>query len=146
MTDYRKINALQRDPERARRLAQFLLALQDIEWTDWELDFLQNMALRGSDNDITTRQAEKLVELKDASVWHEKVEGFSLRLLIKSCNDMRHLLGENDEKFVVRLKNEGAVKLRRRDAARLIRCARILGEIESYQGWSLEKVQVEELA
>lgn len=146
MTDYREINALQRDPERARRLAQFLLALKDIEWTDWELDFLQDMAAREPDEDLTTRQSEKLVELRDASVWHEKVDGFSLRLLIKNCNDMRHLLSEHDEEFVMRLKNEGAVKLRRRDAARLIRCARTTGEIEPYQGWSLEKAQVEEVA
>ncbi len=146
MTDYREINALQRDPERACRLAQFLLALKDIEWTDWELDFLQDMAARESDDDLTTRQAEKLVELRDASVWHEKVDGFSLRFLIKSCDDLRHLLGEHDGDFVMRLKYEGAVKLRRRDAARLMRCARITGEIEPYQGWSLEKAQVEEVA
>jgi hypothetical protein len=145
MTDYREINALQRDPERVRRLAQFLVALKEIEWTDWELDFLQDMAARVSDEDLTTRQAEKLVELRDASVWHEQVDGFSLRLLIKSCNDMRHLLREHDEQFVIRLKNEGAVKLRRRDAARLMRCSRITGEIEPYQGWSLEKAQVEEI-
>src|SRR5215510_12149966 len=56
MTDYREINALQRDPERVRRLAQFLVALKEIEWTDWELDFLQDMAARVSDEDLTTRQ------------------------------------------------------------------------------------------
>jgi hypothetical protein len=146
MTDYREINALRRDPERARRVAQFLLALKDIEWTEWEFDFLQNIGARESLEDLTTRQSEKLVELRDDSVWHEKVDGFSLRLLIKSCNDMRHLLSKYDEEFVVRLKKEGALKLRRRDAARLMRCARTTGEIEPYQGRSLERMQVEEVA
>lgn len=146
MTDYREINALQRDPERARRLAQILLALTDIEWTDWEFDFLRSMAARETDEDLSTRQSEKIVELRDASVWHEKVDGFSLRFLIKNCSDMRHLLSEHDGEFVVRLKDEEVVKLRRRQAGRLMRCARIVGEIEPCQGWSLEKAQVEELA
>jgi hypothetical protein len=43
MIDYREINALGKDPSRARRLAQFLLTLTDAEWTDWELDFLDHM-------------------------------------------------------------------------------------------------------
>jgi hypothetical protein len=146
MTDYREINALQRDPERARRLARFLRALADIAWTDWEIDFLQDMADRMSEEDLSTRQAEKLVELRDASVWYEKVDGFSVRLLVKNCCEMRHLLCEHDEDFVVRLKNEGAMKLRRREAARLMRRARTTGEIEPYHGWSLEKTQVEEAA
>jgi hypothetical protein len=138
MTDYREINALQRDPARAARMAQTLLALHDIAWTDWELDFLGSMS-RESDEDLSTRQAEKLVELRDASVWHSSVDGLSLRLVVKSCNEMRHLLSERDEEFVVRLREQGATALRRRDAARLMRCARITGEIEPYQGWSLEK-------
>jgi CRISPR/Cas system CMR-associated protein Cmr1 (group 7 of RAMP superfamily) len=145
MTDYREINALQRDPARATRMAQFLLGLHDIAWTDWEVDFLRSMS-RESEESLTTRQAEKLVELRDASVWHSRVDGFSLKLLIKSCNEMRHLLSERDEEFVVQLKEQGTTDLRRRDAARLIRCARITSEIEPYQGRSLEKAILEDAA
>jgi hypothetical protein len=136
MLDYREINALQRDAGRARDLARFLLRIPDLDLTDWEADFLEHMSARREE--LTTRQAEKLVEVRDASVWHERVDNFPLRSLVKSCWEMRHLLSEGDEEFIQRLHEEGAVRLRRRAAARLMRCARTAGEIEPYQGWSLE--------
>lgn len=138
MTDYREINAIQRDPPRARRLGEILLTLKDIEWTDWERDFLESMS-REREADLTTRQAEKLVELREASVWYSVIDGFSVRRLIRACCDMRHLLSEHDEEFVVRLNERGISSVRRKDGRRLMRCARITGEIEPYQGWSLER-------
>ena len=46
MTSYREIVAVQKDAGRARALAQGLCRLADMEWTDWELDFLTSMASR----------------------------------------------------------------------------------------------------
>lgn len=46
MPDYRKIDALSKDTERAGALARYLLSLEEIAWTDWELDFLSNLARR----------------------------------------------------------------------------------------------------
>jgi len=135
VTDYREINALQKDPQRARDLATFLGKLKDIQWTDWELDFLENMS--GWTEDLTTRQGEKLIELRDASTWCEAVEGFSLRILVEKCFCGRLDLGEQDAEFFERVKVSGARKFRRRDAARILRCARQLGELEPYQGWTL---------
>jgi hypothetical protein len=135
VTDYREINALQRDSQRARDLATFLCKLKGIDWTDWELDFLENMS--GWTGDFTTRQGEKLIELRDASMWYETVEGFSLRILVARCDCARLDLSENDVEFFERIKASGARKFRRRDAARILRCARQLGVIESYQGHTL---------
>jgi hypothetical protein len=135
VTDYREINALQKDSQRARNLATFLCKLKDIDWTDWELDFLENMS--GRTEDLTTRQGEKLVELRDASMWYQTIEGFSLRLLVEKCCCGQLGLSDQDAEFFEHVKSSGARKFRRRDAARILRCARQLCEIEPYQGWTL---------
>jgi len=75
MASYREIAALQKDAARARALAQGLAKLDDMAWTDWELDFLHSVAAR--QQALTTRQGEKLVELFDDAAWYASVEGFS---------------------------------------------------------------------
>ncbi|KAB2920554.1 MAG: hypothetical protein F9K29_01575 [Hyphomicrobiaceae bacterium] len=137
VTDYREINDLAKDPQRAAVLAQFLLKLADIAWTDWEADFLEDMA--GRREPLSTRQAEKLVELREASVRYDKVEGFVLAALIAKCWLNRHdLASDHDVAFIERVKASGATSLRRREAARLLRCACAIGEIEPYQGLTLD--------
>lgn len=132
MTDYRKIDALAKDVERARRLAHFLLKIADMAWTDWELDFLEAMGQRTEP--LTTRQAEKLDELEEASTWYDKVPGeaFSVQLLVRSCHLARaDLANDDDAAFVERLQAKRSTKLRRRALGRLSRCARELGVIEA---------------
>ena len=144
MTDYHEINALQRAPKRAQDLAQFLKALKTIEWTDWEVDFLESMSGRTAADDLTTRQAEKLVELREESIWYKTVEGFSVRSLARACSEMRHLLPDHDAEWVKRHFDVGTERLLRRDARRLMRCARTTGEIEPYQGWALDPPKAED--
>jgi hypothetical protein len=135
MADYRQILALQKDPARARTLAQALVHMEDVAWTDWELDFLDNIGCRR--HDLTTRQGEKLAELCDEAAWYTAVEGFSLRVLIERCNLCRDELGLSDAAFIARLKAAKAARLRRKDARRVLQCARRVGEIEPYQGHTL---------
>ena len=135
MADYREIVELQKDPARARSMAQFLSTLDDMEWTDWELDFLAGVGVRRGD--LTTRQGEKLIELRDEATWYTAVDGFSLRALVERCSVCRDELAEADAAFIERLKASGAARLRRKDAHRLLRCARTVGEIEPHQGGSL---------
>jgi len=137
MTDYREIIEIQKDPARARSMAQFLSTLDDMEWTDWELDFLASIG--GRREDLTTRQGEKLIELCEESVWYTAVDGFSLQALIDRCALCRDELADPDSAFIARLKAVSAVRLRRKDARRLLRCARTLGEIEPHQGYSLDR-------
>ena len=137
MPDYREIHAIQKNPARARSIAQFLCTLDDVEWTDWELDFLENLS--GWDDELSTRQGEKLIELRDEAIWYASVDGFSLKVLIGRCYLCRDELSEQDAAFIERLKTSGATKLRRKEARRLIRCARAAGEIEPHQGGSLER-------
>jgi hypothetical protein len=139
MADYREIIEIQKDPARARSMAQFLSTLDDMEWTDWELDFLASIGARRED--LTTRQGEKLVELRDESVWYTAVDGFCLRTLIDRCHLYRDELADHDAAFIERLRISGATRLRRKDARRLLRCARTLGEIEPHHGHSLDRAE-----
>jgi hypothetical protein len=133
MADYREIHDIQKDPARARAIAQSLSTMSDVAWTDWELDFLDGIATRRQD--LTTRQGEKLIELRDEATWFTAVDGFSLQALVDRCHLLRDELGEHDAGFIDRLKSSGATRFRRKDARRLLRCARTLGEIDPHQGW-----------
>jgi hypothetical protein len=137
MADYREILSLQKDPAHARAIAQVLSGSTDMEWTDWELDFLDGIAAR--QQELTTRQGEKLVELRDQATWYTRVEGFSLRTLVARCHLCCDQLAPEDAAFIERLEAAKAARLRRKDARRLLRCARTLGEIEPYQGGSLDQ-------
>ena len=138
MTSYREIVAIQKDAAQARAMAQGLCKLADMEWTDWELDFLTSMAAR--QHELTTRQGEKLIELRDDAVWYTTLDGLSLKALIDRCYLLRDELADPDAAFIERLKVENATRLRRKDAGRLLRCARDLGEIEPHHGRSLERL------
>jgi hypothetical protein len=143
MADYREIMDIQKDPVRARAMAQFLSALDDMEWTDWELDFLDSIGAR--QGDLTTRQGEKLIELRDEATWYTAVDGFSLETLIDRSHLLRDELAEADAAFIERLEVSGATRLRRKDARRLLRCARTLDEIEPHQGRGLDRPSAEGL-
>jgi hypothetical protein len=62
------------------------------------------------------------------------VDGFSLNTLVERCHLLRDELTESDATFIERLRASGAARLRRKDAWRLLRCARTVGEIEAHQG------------
>jgi hypothetical protein len=131
MIDYRELDALAKDPQRASRTAAMLLTLQDADWNEWETDFLENLSTWKSP--LSTRQAEKLIELRDAGVLFDKIDGFSLKALIDKLWIYRHELADSD--FIGQLKAGGTVKLRKRQALKLLAYARQIGEIEPHQGW-----------
>jgi hypothetical protein len=97
MPDYREINELQRDVERARQLAQLLLRLIEIEWTDWELTFLHSIIRQANErlaskdkSPLSTRQIEILVGLREDSVLFENAEGFLIRSLTRRAVRTSH--------------------------------------------------------
>jgi hypothetical protein len=143
MTDYREINALQRDLSRAKSLAEYLLMLVGMDWTDWEVTFLnsiirqvdERLKIRDTQHALSIRQVEILVELRDESVLYERPEGFSIRSLVNDCLVMQHRLNENELDFVKHHKAAGTTKLRRRQVNFLFHCARKALAIEPYHGW-----------
>jgi hypothetical protein len=158
MASDREIHAIGRDPARARSLALGLLRLAETAeniFTDWELTFLRSLvgqaetmvgltkkqrekqkdagvALAMRDFRLTSRQAEKLLDIRDATVLHRDIGGVSVRSLINRCYEDRCDLAEDDEQFVERVYRSGVAELRGRDLARLKRCSVQLGELEEY--------------
>ena len=91
--------------------------------------------IRGS---LSTRQAEKLVELRDNAIRYASASGFKFSTVIDCCWRNRFdLETEEDLAFIERLKSRGETALRRRDALKLRQCAVSLGEVEAYQVWSM---------
>jgi hypothetical protein len=82
MPDYREIDRVRKDSVAVSSLAKRQLAIPSHDWNDWELDYLEHMARHRGRDPITTRQGEKLIELRDDSEYHSSVEGFSVASLI----------------------------------------------------------------
>ena len=131
MQDYREIDRIRKDFVAVRSLAKRLLDLPHADWNEWEIDFLQHMARHKGPDSITTRQGEKLIELRDDAKYYSSVHGFSVQTLIEHCWVSRDDLSrEEDKKFIEDLKAITSVK--RRQLRKLLACARELGEIEQY--------------
>lgn len=130
-TNYRDVNALAKNPAEARRCATVLLALANSEWSDWELDFLDGISQRKFE--LSSRQAEILVELRDGAGWFTKAGGILLAALVKKCWQARLDLSSDERiEFIERLYESGATSFRRRTALYIWSCAIELGEVEPY--------------
>ena len=148
MASNREMNALGRDPARVRSLTLGLLKLAETAeniFTEWELTFLRSLVGQAETTvgltkkqqkqkagRLTARQAEKLLDIRDATVVHRDIGGVSVRSLINRCYEGRCVLAEDDEQFVERVYRSGAAELRGRDLARLRRCSVQLGELEEH--------------
>lgn len=162
MASYREMHAVSSDPARVRNLALSLLALaktaEDV-FTEWEMTFLRDIAQQSAevmslsskerkefkfskdraeallalrDFRLTTLQAEKLFEIRDATVLHRDINGISVRNLINHCYEARLDLNEGDEEFIEGFWKQGVSELRSDHLSRLKRCSKQLGELEDY--------------
>ena len=133
MQDYKEIDRIRKDLVAMRSLAKRLLNLPHADWNDWEIDFLQHMVRHKGPDAITTRQGEKLLELRDDAEYYSSVRGFSVQSLIENCWLARDDLdSEDDRKFIEQLKETSYSSIKRRQLRKLLACARELGEIEQY--------------
>jgi hypothetical protein len=133
MQDYKEIDRIRKNLAEVRSLAKRLLDLSRADWNDWEIDFLQHMARQKGPDPITTRQCEKLLEVRDDAEYYSLVRGFSVQSLIKNCWLARYDLdSEDDRKFIEHLKETSCSCLKRRQLRKLLTCARQLSEIEQY--------------
>lgn len=136
MANARQIDALAKDPKEARRVAGKLLKLGEVDWTDWELDFMESMARRS--DELSTRQAEILCELRDGAIRHTHAGGYRLAYIVERCWQERLDLSDDDDiEFLCKLKAKGTVALRRSEALRLRRCAVEVGVIDEDANWSM---------
>ena len=130
MASWREIDRVRKDPQGAVNIAERLLALPPTEFTDWELDFLRSIRRLRNVEEFTTRQSEKLLQIRDDVEVVEEVLGFRVQLLLKGCFEARLDLPEADEEWVAGRFQVSPCNIRRKHVGRLMRCARELNLIE----------------
>ncbi len=139
MNAHRAMKDLAENPEAVRSLARYLQALGKtelpVEWTDWEVEFLESMATRDTTEPLSMRQREILTELRNSAERHSKVDGFCVRGLIERCWLERADLDDDDaQDFIECLEASGQKSVTRRQLSRLLGCCRALGIIEPHHG------------
>jgi hypothetical protein len=132
MASYAEMKRIAESAPTVRGIATHMLALDDMDWTDWELDFLEHMAVHDGPEPLSMRQREKLVELRDRSEMATDHRGIAVRHLIEQCWLARLELEEDDEAFVAGLHRTRPAALRRGTLHRLVRCAVRVGLIERH--------------
>ena len=130
MASWREIDRVRKDASGARALAQRLLKIYPGELTEWEMDFLQSITTYTELFEFTTRQAEKLLEIRDDTEPVTACRGFNVATMIAQCYQARLDLSEVDEQWIVDLHQQGGSSIRRRHLGRLMACARALNVIE----------------
>jgi hypothetical protein len=131
MASWREIDRIRKDANGARELAKRLLKIYPGELTEWELDFLQSITSYTELFEFTTRQAEKLLEIRDDTKPVTACRGFSVATLITQCYAARLDLAETDEQWIADLHRQGGSSIKRRQLGRLMACARELNIIEA---------------
>lgn len=128
MATWREIDRVRKDPDGFRAIAARLLKLPDHGMTSWEVDFLESISLDRGKDEYSTRQSEKLLQIRDDAESITTYRGFSVKKLIQDCYEARLDLEESDEQWIEQLK--GRIEVKRRHIGRLLKCARALGNIE----------------
>jgi hypothetical protein len=130
MASWREIDRVRKDANGARDLAKRLLKIYPGELTEWETDFLQSITTYTELFEFTTRQAEKLLEIRDDTQPVAAWRGFSVATMIRQCYEARLDLTEADEQWIVELRQQGGGAIRRKHLGRLMACARALNIID----------------
>jgi len=130
MASWKEIDRIRKDPKGFRALAKGLRA-HISALTDWEKDFLTSINNQSDKEEFTTRQSEKLLQIRDD---YESITemrgGFSVKIILRQRREARCDLSEDDEAWILQRFEESQTTIRRKYAGRLRRCAGELGLIE----------------
>lgn len=124
----REIEAVRKDPDRFRFMAKQLLEHDEASLTDQALDFLEKVSGWKWSEDLSYRQAEWLLDLRDDHQMVTAFRGYSIGALVRVCFLNRFEFDEDAQEWIEGVHASGRTSLRRREAARLHRLARRLGE------------------
>src|SRR5258708_37172206 len=124
MASWREIDRVRKKPKGAADIAKRLLTLPLSEFTDWEIDFLRSIQRLRNVEEFTTRQAEKLLQIRDDIEEVTEVLGFGVQLLLKGCCEARVDLSDFDEEWEMSRCQSSPRNIVREHVGRLVRCAR----------------------
>jgi hypothetical protein len=86
MASWKEIDRIRKEPKAFRALAKGLRAQFSDDLTDWERDFLEAIAGRDGKEEFTTRQSEKLLQIRDDYTSVSQLPGgFSVRIVLEEC-------------------------------------------------------------
>jgi hypothetical protein len=131
MASWTELERVRKDPIAFRALAKRLLKDPNCEDSEFADGFLENIAHWKRD-EITLRQAEVLLGLRDNAEIHTNYKGLSVRLLMEKCYANRYELDEGDRKRLEALYEKGRSFVTGAEMGSFKRICKQLGEMEKY--------------
>ncbi len=129
MASWREIDRIRKAPAEFRALAKRLLNF-GAELTEWESTFLESICINRHSVEFTTRQSEKLLQIRDDYETLTEFHGFSVKIMLRQCRDAQLDLSESDGEWILKQFQRSQTTMRRKNIGRLMRCARELRVIE----------------
>ena len=121
-----EIQRVRKDPDQWRRIAKrCLLAMASGQLTDWEGDFLESISARPGFDELSYRQGEILLEIRDDAILVSEYKGQSVGYLVRTCKELSLWFDdEDDQVWVAELFESGCTSVTRKEAAKLSRLLR----------------------
>jgi len=131
MASWIEIDRVRKDPNTFRPMAARLLADPIFERSEFADGFLENIANWRRD-ELSTRQGEILLELRDQAEIHNRYKGLSIPTLIEKCYLDRFDLDEGDRRRIETLKESRRGYVTGGQVGWFKRICKQLGEMEAY--------------
>jgi hypothetical protein len=131
VASWSEIERIRRDADGARAIAKGLLSIHRESLTEWEREFLENLQ-RSTFDELSPRQSEKLLEIRDDYQVVSNIRGISVGKLLHGCYECRLDLNEADSIWIEERCKYSRHEIQMRHARRLTNCAVQLQLIESY--------------
>jgi DNA invertase Pin-like site-specific DNA recombinase len=131
MASWIEIERVRKDPHTFRFLARKLLGDPHCEETEFVDGFLENIANWKRD-EISLRQCEVLLELRDSAEIHFRYRGLSISTLIIKCYEGRWGLDPVDRRRIENLYESGRGYVTGAQMGWFKRICKELGEMEDY--------------
>ena len=130
MASWVEIERIRKDQPAFKALAKRLLADPGFERTEWEEEFLNEVSKY--QRDLTLRQCEKLLQIRDEAEIHTNIRGLSVAALVDACHQNRFDLDEADRERIERLKAQNRRHVRGNEMGWFKRICIQLGDMEGY--------------
>lgn len=110
-TDYRELKRLADDPGAARALADLLLTHRADLLSDSAQDLLASLKKRAGEKELTMRQLEALLDIRDRSTVSNKIGPYNLGRLVRQVWERRADLADyEDEEWIASLLERDLVR------------------------------------
>lgn len=110
-TDYRELKRLADDPKAARGLADLLLTHRADLLSDSAQDLLSSLKKRAGEKELTMRQLEALLDIRDRTTISNKVGSYDLGKLVRQLWERRADLADfEDEEWIAGLLKRDLVR------------------------------------